>query len=245
MNTQHLLKRAAELGVDLVQVADNLPLDRLSPEALDAVETQAASLGITMEVGTRGIGLDRLRTILNLATRLNSSILRIVIDTASHHPKEDEVVDTLRHILPEFERANIILAIENHDRFETRALVRIIERLASNYVGICLDTVNSFGALEGPEVVMDRLGPWVVNLHVKDFAVRRADHMMGFIVEGTPAGQGQLKIPWLLDSIRARGRDPNAILELWTPPEKTLSETISKEAAWAAMSVQYLRNLIP
>jgi len=245
MNTQHLLKRAAELGVDLVQVADNLPLDRLSPEALDAVETQAASLGITMEVGTRGIGLDRLRTILNLATRLNSSILRIVIDTASHHPKEDEVVDTLRHILPEFERANIILAIENHERFETRALVRIIERLASNHVGICLDTANSFGALEGPEVVMDRLGPWVVNLHVKDFAVRRADHMMGFIVEGTPAGQGQLKIPWLLDSIRARGRDPNAILELWTPPEKTLSETISKEAAWAAMSVQYLRNLIP
>jgi sugar phosphate isomerase/epimerase len=212
---------------------------------LDEVESLAASHGIAIEVGTRGIGPDHLRVNLELAKRFRSPILRTVVDTASHHPDEDEVVGVLREVMPEFERANIVLAIENHDRFETRVLARIMERIASDQIGICLDTVNSFGALEGPEVVVDRLGPWVVNLHVKDFAVRRVDHMMGFIVEGRPAGQGQLRIPWLFDCIRARGRDPNAILELWTPPEKTVTETISKEADWAIASVKYLQSLLP
>jgi hypothetical protein len=41
------------------------------------------------------------------------------------------------------------------------------------------------------------------------------------------------------------GRDPNAILELWPPPEADVAATAVKEEAWAAMSVRYLRQLIP
>jgi sugar phosphate isomerase/epimerase len=146
--------------------------------------------------------------------------------------------------MPEFERAGVCLAIENHDRFKAKTLAGIVQRVNSQHVGICLDTVNSFGALEGPEVVLRALGPLVVNLHVKDFTIFRATHMMGFSVEGRPAGQGQLNIPWLLGQLRQLGLDPNAILELWTSPEDTLSATISKEHAWAVASVQYLRELI-
>lgn len=109
---------------------------------------------------------------------------------------------------------------------------------------ICLDVGNSLGALEGPEVTVKTLAPLAANLHVKDFVIRRAGHQMGFIVEGRPAGQGQLDIPWVLEQVRNAGRDPNAILELWTPPEAELADTIAKEAQWAAASVSYLRRLI-
>jgi sugar phosphate isomerase/epimerase len=89
------------------------------------------------------------------------------------------------------------------------------------------------------------LGPWVVNLHIKDFAITRPDHKMGFTVEGRPAGQGRLDVPWLLETLRGVGRDPNAILELWTPPQGDLAATIAVEDRWAAQSVAYLRELIP
>jgi hypothetical protein len=69
--------------------------------------------------------------------------------------------------------------------------------------------------------------------------------MMGFTIEGRPAGQGRLNVPWLLEELGALGLDPNVILELWTPPEKTLPATIAKEDAWAIASVEYLRTLIP
>jgi sugar phosphate isomerase/epimerase len=245
VNASGLLDKAAELGVHLVQIADNLPLDQLSPPQLDAFGKRAAELDVSLEVGTRGIGHDHLRTYLQLAERLRSPILRVVIDTADHHPDADEVVDIIKAIIPEFERAGVCLAIENHDRFKAKTLAGIIERIGSRCVGICLDTVNSFGALEGPEVVLKVLGPLVVNLHVKDFAIFRAGHLMGFIVEGRPAGRGRLNVPWLLEELHGLGKDPNAILELWTPPEETLSATIAKEEAWAVASVEYLRTLIP
>jgi sugar phosphate isomerase/epimerase len=245
MDALGLLDKAAALGVRLVQVADNLPLGDLSAAELSVFEQRAATSGIGVEVGTRGISHANLRTYLRLAQRFNSPILRVVIDTADHHPEPDEVVSILKPLMPEFERAGVCLAIENHDRFKARALAGIVTCIGSPCVGVCLDTVNSFGALEGPEVVLQTLGPLVVSLHVKEFVVVRASHKMGFGVEGRPAGQGQLDVPWLLQQLRDLGRDVNAILELWTPPEPSLADTIAREDAWAVESVQYLRTLIP
>ena len=121
----------------------------------------------------------------------------------------------------------------------------MIEAIDSPNVGICLDTVNSFGCLEGPAHVVANLAPFVSSLHVKDFTIRRAGHMMGFDVTGAPAGQGMLDIPWLLGELRAAGRNPNAILELWPPPESTVAATVEKEREWARESIRYLRTLIP
>lgn len=66
MTALDLLNRGAELGVHLLQVADNLPLDQLSPAELDAFEKRAAELDISIEVGMRGIAPDHLRTYLRL-----------------------------------------------------------------------------------------------------------------------------------------------------------------------------------
>jgi 3-oxoisoapionate decarboxylase len=244
MNTFDLLDLAHDLKVGVVQIADNLPLDQLSDSDLARLRTQANAQGIQIEVGTRGIGADHLRRYLDLARYFSSSILRVVVDTRDDHPSPDEVIARVRPLLPDFACAGVILAIENHDRFTTDALIHIMQMLDSAHAGICLDTVNSFGALEGPALVVDRLGPWTVNLHIKDFAVRRADHNMGFAVEGRPAGQGQLDVPWLLREVRQHGRDFNAILELWPPSAKSLDATIAKERAWAESSVAYLQGLI-
>lgn len=245
MTPFNLLTRAASLGVHVVQFGDNLPLHRLAPWELQALAEQAAELNLEIETGTRGIGDEQLSRYIELARSLHSQILRVVVDTAQHWPGEDEIVSKCQHLVYELEQARVCLAIENHDRFKARTLERILERIASRCVGICLDTTNSIGAAEGPEEVFEVLGPWTVNVHLKDFRVRRMNHMMGFIVEGCPAGQGQLDIPWLLAGLRSQGRDPNVIVELWTPPEETLGASVAKEAAWAESSVQYLRTLIP
>jgi sugar phosphate isomerase/epimerase len=238
-----LLQKAATLGVRVVQVADNLPLHRLELGEVARLAESAAARGIQFEVGARGIAPEHLLCYLELAQRLASPFVRVVIDTATHHPSPDEVVTTLNRVLPRFAAADTLLAIENHDRFRVDALVSMLGRLEGP-VGVCLDTVNSLGALEGPEVVVAGLAPWAVNLHVKDFVVQRADHMMGFTVEGRPAGEGQLDVEWLLAELRKAGRDCNAILELWTPPEADVEATAAKEEAWAQRSIANLRRWI-
>ena len=239
-----LLDRAASFGVRVVQIADNLPLEALDTAELDALHAAATAHGIRIEPGTRGIAPEHLARYLVLAQRFASPLVRVVIDTATHQPDLDEAIALLKRSIPAFEAAGVVLAIENHDRFRAEEFLEILETVDSPYLGMCLDTVNSFGALEEPGGVIDTLGPWTVNLHVKDFTIRRADHKMGFVVEGTPAGKGRLDIPALLARLRAWGFDGSAILELWTPPEATLAETIAKEATWAEESVVYLQGLV-
>jgi sugar phosphate isomerase/epimerase len=244
MSALDLLDEAQKLGVSVVQIADNLPLHTLSSLEITALVEHAATAGIAIEVGMRGIAPDHLRTYLDLAVRLASPILRVVVDTAAHHPTPDDVVATLRAFVPALEDAGVVLAIENHDRFASAKLVEMLRRIDRASVGVCLDTVNSFGALETPAMVVRTLAPWTVNLHVKDFAITRVSHQMGFAIEGRPAGQGRLNVSWLLATLQALDRDVNAILELWTPPEPSLAATIAKEEAWAVESVGYLRELI-
>jgi sugar phosphate isomerase/epimerase len=245
MDGMAFLRRAAQLGVNVVQIGDNLPLDRLPADGLRALLDEAAALGLEIEIGTRGIAPAHLRTYLALAQQCGSSLLRVVIDTPDHHPAPDEIVATLAALLPEFAAAGVVLGIENHDRFKAATLRAMVERLDSPHVGICLDTTNSFGAEEGPELVTEVLGPYVVNLHIKDFTIRRADHGLGFIISGAPAGQGMLDIPKLLSMLQAHGRDMNAILEQWPAPEATLDATIAKEAAGVEQGISYLRTLLP
>lgn len=245
MTAPAFLDRVAALGVHVAQIADNLPLHTLTPAELDALAAQAQRLAIQIEVGTRGILPDQLDTYRALAVHFGSPILRVVVDSAGHHPEPDEIVALLREQVPAFEQDGVTLAIENHDRFKVAVLADILTRIGSPNVGICLDTVNSFGSLEGPAAVVATLGPFVVNLHVKDFSIRRHDHNMGFSLTGTPAGQGHLDLPWLLGELHAHGRDFNAILELWPAPEASIDATIAKEDSWAAESVAYLRTLLP
>jgi sugar phosphate isomerase/epimerase len=110
---------------------------------------------------------------------------------------------------------------------------------------VCLDTVNSFAALEPPDVVVKTLGPYTLNLHVKDFDVARVQSQLGFSILGRPAGKGRLDIPGTVVLLREMGRNPNAILELWTPFEESVEETVKKEDEWAADRLKYLQTMIP
>ena len=239
-----LLERAYSLGVEVLQVADNLPLHEQSEVQLEAFNSRVRELRLAVEVGTRGIAPAHLKRYLLLAKRLDSPLLRVVIAQKGHDLTPDEAIAVLKPQRSAFERAGVMLAIENHEKFSTDELIYIVEQLGTDWVGICLDTVNSFGALEGPAIVVEKLSPFTVNLHVKDFAVRRAEHMMGFEVEGRPVGQGQLDVPWLLERLGRHGRTMSAIIELWTPPEPTLESTIEKEREWAEVSVRYLKGLL-
>lgn len=242
MTVYDLLERAQHLGVPVVQIADNLPLDRMAPGDIDDLAARARSLSIDIEVGTRGIEPEHLRRHVDLARRLGSPLLRVVVDTANRHPSPAEVVAELRVQRTIFEDASIVLGIENHDRFSAAVLAGIVQDLGADWAGVCLDTVNSFGALEGPDVVIDTLAPLAVNLHVKDFAIERPSHKMGFVVEGRPAGRGRLDIPRLFDALGGKGRDITAVLELWTPPARSVAATVEKERQWAQESVAYLQK---
>jgi len=242
MTIFQLVEKAAELGVPVVQVADNLPLDRFSETELIRIKKYAEDLNVGIEVGARGMTPGNLKKYLELALFFESPILRFVIDCPGFEPDLEEIHQIIKKAVPLLEQNKIILAIENHDRFKAAEFAAMVEKSGSSCTGICLDSVNSLGAAEGLETVISRLAPLTVNLHVKEFSVKRVFHKMGFIIEGCPLGQGMLPLPELVQLVSSRCR--SAILEQWTPPEDTIEKTIEKEAFWAEQSIDYLKGIL-
>ena len=239
-----LIQKAIELNIQLVQIADNLPLDQLTEEEQHQLFTYAKSRGIEIEVGSRGLTIEHTFRYIKLAERFRSPILRMVIDCQGYTPDIDQVVQIISELEPELKKCNVKLAIENHDRLKAYEFENIIQKVGSNFVGICLDSVNSMGAGEGFETVCDKLLPYTINLHVKDFSISRVPHKMGLVIKGTPAGKGMLNIPGLFEKMDQTGHCPSAILELWTPYQSSIKETVALEDSWAKESMHYLKTCI-
>ena len=244
MEVYDLIDKALSFNLSLVQIADNLPLEKLPLSELQSLRQYASGKGVSIEVGGRGLTARHTMKCLETAVALGSPILRMVIDDQDFKPDLQSIISTINDFVPELKSKKIKLAIENHDRLKAREFERIINSVGSSMVGICLDSVNSMGAGEGFETVSDILIPYTINLHIKDFSISRVPHKMGLIIEGKPAGRGMLNIPELVRKASETVRCESAILELWTPPEKSIGETIIKEQEWASESIEYLKQVM-
>ena len=236
-----LLDRCVEHGLKLLQVGDNLPLHTLDSARLARFLDRARAEGVELELGARRLTVEQVAIYAFLARQAGARMLRFVVDDTGYEPTASEVVDVLRTSIPLLD--GLVLGLENHDRFPAGVLRGILEAVGSDRLGICLDTANSLGAGEGLETVVRELGPYTVNLHIKDVQIRRVPYLMGFLVEGRPAGSGALDIPALVSTLRRFHRCQTAVLEQWTPPEPTAAATIAREAAWARQSVEFLKPL--
>ena len=243
MGAFDLLGKAHELGVRVVQMGPNLPLDRLSEAELDAFVRQAQAWDIELELGTRGLETDHLLRQLALAKRIDARLLRTIPEIGGQSIEAKEIPGYLRAVLPALAAGGIVLAMEN-GKLPATDLRWSIEEVGSPLIGVVLDMVNSLAVPEGWKQVAEVLAPYTMCLHLKDFIVQRVWSMMGFTVEGRPAGKGQVDLAWLFDTLTASRYDFNVIIELWTPEQPTLEETIALEQAWAVESVPAMRAYV-
>ena len=240
MDAFGLIDLAVDLGLHLVQIDDNLPLEQLPASRLAKLVEHAQQRLVAVEVGTRGCDPQRLCDFIPIALALGSPFVRVVLDRGGDQPTVDQAIARLRSVGDAYRSAGLLLAVENHDRLGVADLRRLMQE-SGDHLRICLDTVNSLGCAEGPHEVVEGLRPWVVNLHIKDFRIRRADHQMGFSVEGTPAGEGQLDLPWTIQ--RLEETCATATLELWTPPDpRGVTATIATERDWIRRSLHHLHR---
>jgi sugar phosphate isomerase/epimerase len=242
LTAMDLIDRACSFGLDIVQIADNLPVDKLSPTDLARLRDHATEAGIAIELGTVGFEREHLQRYLHLAEFLGAQLVRTLIRTPDEEPNLTNVEECIRSVGGEYCSAGVVLAIENYEQQSCADLASLIERIGNPFVGICLDTVNSLGALETPRQVVSTLGPHVQNLHIKDFNIRRLPSKMGYEVIGCAAGEGKLEVEWVLSELHRHGRNPSVILEQWTPWAGSLESTITIEEEWAARSIRFLQR---
>lgn len=237
-----MIDSTADLGVELFQICDYPLIETYDATDLDRLRAHAGRRGVRLELGTRGVRPEHLRRYLQIAQRLDASMLRSMINSADHRPSATEAVDLLRSVAAQLEKVKITVALETYEQIRVATLVDIVHRVDSPAVGICVDPANCVAALEFPTATVEAVAPYVSNVHVKDFAFSRRDGWVGFTLAGCPLGEGLLDYDHLIGTVRARERGLSQIVEHWLPWQGDSATTIETENQWNLGSVAYLRS---
>ncbi|WP_108397528.1 sugar phosphate isomerase/epimerase family protein [Devosia submarina] len=238
-----ILDHAARLGVKLVQFADNLPLHTLGKREIEDLAGQSRDLGITLELGMTGCDPALVRQYLELARRLDVSLLRIAPTAEESAASDDAIAVMFTRLLDECRSAGVTLAVENHFHLPSPRLVHIIASVANDTLGVCLDVANSIACQEWPLTTIDLLAPFAVNLHLKDFRIALDPHGVGGSFVGTPLGQGRFDPATVFDALERHSRQVNTILEHWLPWQGDFAATKAMELAWLEQSVAAAKEL--
>ncbi|MEZ6064050.1 MAG: TIM barrel protein [Planctomycetaceae bacterium] len=115
---------------------------------------------------------------------------------------------------PIVERHRLPLAVENHKDQRNNERIALMEHIDSEFVGICVDTGNSFALAEDPLRTIEAFAPWAKSVHIKDQALLPYDD--GFLLGDIPLGQGSFDLPAMVRILREAKPDIRFTLELIT-----------------------------
>jgi sugar phosphate isomerase/epimerase len=241
-----LLARAADLGLDVIQVCEHMPLVDWDTQQLHALRDAAAGHGVTVEVGTRGLEVEYLTRAVHAAVQVGSPLLRVVPWSGQATRQElslAKLKQVMDQIVPLCQQSGITVAIENYFDLPDEHLAEFVASYDNDYLGVCLDTANSTGLLHDPLETVRLLAPYAVSVHLKDFVITKS--MSGYRIAGAPLGQGWLDVPAVLELVgKAARRRPALLLEHWVDAGDTSKGTLQLEEEWVRQSVVYARACI-
>ena len=116
----------------------------------------------------------------------------------------------------------------------------MIRRLESPHVGICLDVGNPLAVLEDPVFAADKMAPFAVTTHFKDYALEMTNY--GFKVKGCVIGEGVIDLDRIFDIILTRSRLDRLILEIPVEREIREADSLKKEEEIVKRSIDFVRE---
>ena len=237
-----LIDRAVVANIPVVQICVKPDLGAMTTDELKALRQYAIDNNKEIEVGTVGSDPQHLLKFLVIAETLSANLVRTIFTNPSHALKDEHT--QIAKIADQYAEKQVYLAIENHETSSFLDLQALCQDIDNEYIGICLDTVNSLGRGEGVREVTEALMPFTKCLHVKDFTVVRHKSDMELTITGASAGEGKLDIPAQLQLLNQYCPEASVILEQWTPLQETLDATVQLQEQWAEAGIKYLKTCL-
>jgi len=236
------LEATRALDVDLFQICDYAPLETMDDRSIRDAAAAARDLGITIELGTKGIEPARLERFLALAEVFGARLVRSMLYGPDSRPSMAEAEERLRSAMGAYAASDVTLALETYEQVATADLVALIERVGDDHLGVCLDPANVVARLERPRDCVEATAALTRNVHVKDFAFARQPGWVGFTYGGAVMGEGLHDYPHLLETVRPRERGVNEIVEHWLSWQGDAQTTVRTERDWTRATIEYLRS---
>ena len=176
MDVFGFIERCAELELDGVQLNVNGPnlghFGGDDPGRVREIRQLAESLGLFVEIDSRGTDPEHLARMLRLCDAVGADVLRTYASCGGNLARElAEAPDHLRQVLPVCADLGVRIAVENHEYETSDDVLGIVRAVDSEWVGTHVDTGNSMMVWECPLEAVAALAPLAVTSHFKDHVV--------------------------------------------------------------------------
>ena len=178
-----------------------IPLQSMLPDLeLATIDLLGATLqerDLTLVVDTGVVDVPTLAALFPLAARAGARVVRATLSTIlegaraglpggweAHFGEIRRRIVELRPLLAEYD---LILALENHQDATSEELLALCDA-GGEHVGITFDVVNPLAVGEEPFAFARKIGPWIRNVHIKDYQIYPT--ISGYRLVRAAIGQG-------------------------------------------------------
>lgn len=168
-------------------------------------------------------GLEKFEASVRTAKQAGAKVIRIAIGGRRYEQFSkaeqfkafaERSLKSVQLAEPVAARHSMRLAIENHKDWRIDQMLDMLRHISSEYVGVCVDTGNSFSLLEDSMAVVEAYAPYAFSAHLKDMAVD--EYEQGFLLADVPLGQGLLDLPRIVRVLRKARPEIRFSLEMAT-----------------------------
>lgn len=198
------------LGVRCVQVGLGIRDKPYVQRLRDAAQAGGTQLEGITALPQNERDLERFEAELSTARAAGAEIVRTVTLSGRRYETFDsaerferfraESLQALKLAAPCVRKHRIHLAVENHKDWRADELIRLLDAVGCDELGVCLDTGNSISLLEDPMEVIEQLAPRALTTHFKDMALEETRD--GFLLSEVPLGEGILDLPRAVSLVR-------------------------------------------
>ena len=191
------IRKTKELGLDGVQInmeGENLGhLGSDLADHLNKVRALCDQLGLFIDLDGCGTDPDQLLHYLKICTVLGADRLRTYSSFGGDVKEEmAKAVRDFKTVVPDFSRAGVRIAYENHEFESSRDILDVIAAVKSPVLGAHIDNGNAMMLWEDPASAVHNMAPRAVSTHFKDhLVVDIADTPM---IVGVPLGAGTVDL---------------------------------------------------
>jgi sugar phosphate isomerase/epimerase len=240
MDLAEFLDTAVSMGLGGVQLCENLDYSAIPVKELQRQCRPITESGMFLEIGMRDMSYENLMDHVELASALQSDLIRVVAGKPRAFPEtereqlKEQLLAVFGMVLPELRDRGIRIGLENHYDLPTEDLVGIAERVGDEHVGLVFDTTNGLGFIERPQETLEMVLPYLLSVHVKDYVVEKVE--AGYLIRGARLGEGLLDFKSLLRRVLRERPSSSIILEMTIRRDEGMS--VEEAVEWERREVE-------
>jgi sugar phosphate isomerase/epimerase len=253
MDYHDFLRRAVELRVDGVSLETCFfdSFDEAYLKGLREIIDQGKLEPVVawghpkgFEGGKKPEEMEELKRMFGVCHILGAKVMRVVGSSLDyrndpHEPQLRALTGIFKEVAAIARDQDVRVAVENHFDFTTDEYVDLLDRIDSDYFGMCFDTGNSLRNGDDPVESARIFGKKVFATHTKDVApLYGVSPKEWYFFACVPVGQGIVNMPGLVDELLAAGYQGLFAIELDYMDPKYVDEDLAVE-----QSVRYLQEL--